>query len=521
VTTPTDAPELIELPDGSTIEGPLYGDQMPRLYVTPDRHIEPVEGCRRCGRNDHPPSGCGEYDSIEALQWSEGYGYELDPWQHWSLTNMMSTRPNGMWAAPDCLLIVSRQNGKGREALTNRVYTRLGWKTFMDIQPGDEVIGSDGKFTRVVSRSTIVAGASCYEVEFTDGAKITVSGTHLWHVRHKARSLWQNVSTEDLYTGTGTSSVGYRRPDNGRMEYNWRVRCDAVPETPEVSLPIDPYLLGYWLGDGTHKAARMTIGKEDLRWSVSRLERAGVVCTKPTFKGGESTAYDVGIQVAGAAHGEGFIAQAKALGLWGSKHIPEIYLTASVAQRKALLAGLMDSDGSITRNNATPQCEFSTSFPALADGFRRLARSLGIRVTPKWRKTARKDNCRFLFTAPFCPFELPRKAERWKPPASNRHELMSITSITPVESVPTRCIKVAAPDGVYLTGELFTPTHNTILEVRELAGLFVFHEELIIHTAHQFKTSVNHFNRLKRVLNEYPSLRRRVKRIAGSHGEVH
>lgn len=94
------------------MEGPLLGDQMPRLWVEPDRHRDLVAGCVMCALEDHP-AGCGEYSAIEALQWAEGFGYELDPWQQWCLRNMMSTKPNGMWAAPDVLLIVSRQNGKG------------------------------------------------------------------------------------------------------------------------------------------------------------------------------------------------------------------------------------------------------------------------------------------------------------------------------------------------------------------------------------------------------------------------
>lgn len=104
--------ELIELPDGSTIEGPLFGDQMPRLFVEPDRHRDLVEGCRGCAAATFP-GGCGEQEALEALQWAQGFGYELDPWQEWCLTNMMSTKPNGLWAAPDVLLIVARQNGKG------------------------------------------------------------------------------------------------------------------------------------------------------------------------------------------------------------------------------------------------------------------------------------------------------------------------------------------------------------------------------------------------------------------------
>ncbi len=497
---------------------------MPRFWTVPPRHTEPQEGCPRCGAPAYPEDmGCGDQRSSDILDWATGIGYDLDPWQRWSITQSMGVRPDGKWAAFQNGLIVNRQNGKGREALTNKVYTRLGWTTFMNVRPGDEVIGSDGKFTRVLYRSPVIADADCYEVSFSDGASVTVSGTHLWHVKNNNRTSkwktdWHDVSTEELY-----KSVGSRRPDNGRMEYNWRVRCDTVVDLPEAALPVDPYLLGYWLGDGAHEAARITCGSEDVAWTAQRLYRAGAKRSghsprdepvRAETKSG-STALDLRFRL-DAPYGDGFVQQIKKLGVYGNKRIPEIYLTASIAQRQLLLAGLMDSDGSITRNNKTPQCEFSTSFPALADGFHRLARSLGIRTTRKVRETAlngvrKKDNERFLFTAPFNPFEMPRKALRWRPPESDRHELMSITRITPVPSVPTRCIKVAAADGVYLTGELFTPTHNTILEVRELAGLFILGEKLIIHTAHEVKTNNEHFVRILEALEKNPSLSRRLK----------
>src|ERR1700722_3034579 len=94
------------------MEGPLLGSQEPRFFVEPARHREAVDGCVMCQIAEHD-AGCGEQQAIDALQWSQGFGYELDPWQKWSIENILSVLPNGLWAAPDCLLIVSRQNGKG------------------------------------------------------------------------------------------------------------------------------------------------------------------------------------------------------------------------------------------------------------------------------------------------------------------------------------------------------------------------------------------------------------------------
>lgn len=60
---------------------------------------------------------------------------------------------------------------------------------------------------------------------------------------------------------------------------------------------------------------------------------------------------------------------------------------------------------------------------------------------------------------------------------------------------------------------------NQCLEIRELAGLFVFGEKLIIHTAHEFKAAAEHFRRVRDVVTGYDELRKRVKSVTTSHGD--
>jgi hypothetical protein len=284
-------------------------------------------------------------------------------------------------------------------------------------------------------------------------------------------------------------------------------------------LPVDPYLLGYWLGDGYAKGPVITCGKADLEWVQALVSAAGAKASarEQALRG----VWDVRITLGRMR--DGFESRCRRLGVWGDKHIPEIYLTASPVQRLALLRGLMDSDGSIAITNKSPQAEFTASNPRIAEGFHRLARSLGIRVARRDRPVSlngqpHRDQARFLWTPSFNPFALPRKAERWRFPVSRRHELMSITDVRPVPSVPVRCITVVAKDGVFLLGHTFTPTHNC-LEVRELGGLFVFGEKMLIHTAHEFKAAAEHFRRVRDTITAYDELRKRVKSVTTSHGD--
>lgn len=97
------------------MEGPLIGDQRPRLFSIPERHQAIVPDCPMCeleGQDGHD-YGCGDGVAVEVLEWAEGFGYILDDWQKWCLRHMLGRHPNGLWSSSTCALIVSRQNGKG------------------------------------------------------------------------------------------------------------------------------------------------------------------------------------------------------------------------------------------------------------------------------------------------------------------------------------------------------------------------------------------------------------------------
>lgn len=454
----------------------------------------------------------------EAVALAASAGLFLDPWQELVLDHALSVQSNGKWCHTDVGVMVSRQNGKGPHKLDTPIFTDRGWITFSDIKTGDGVYGSDGRLTEVVGLSEIYRNEDCYRVSFADGSSYVVGSGHLWHVKHKSKKSFDVLNTEHL-----ASRVGGKRPDNGRMEYNWRVRCDAVVDTPEVELPIDPYLFGYWLGDGKTGVGSITVGHTDLEYVKSNVVEAGGAEIDHVSLHDHGNANQVCFHLEKRYSYNGFRSRLRSLGLYNDKRIPELYLTASIDQRKALLAGLMDSDGSIAVTNKSPQVEFTTSFPGLAEDFQRLARSLGIRVTPKVGKTSldgvrKKDRTRFLWTPSFNPFRMPRKADKWVAPESNRHELMSITSIVRVPTVPTRCIQVAAEDGVYLVGHNFTPTHNSVLEALELWALFI-NEETVGHTAHNHKTSLEHFRRMESLIRSAPELAAEVLRFSHNNND--
>jgi dUTPase len=148
----------------------------------------------------------------------------------------------------------------------------------------------------------------------------------------------------------------------------------------------------------------------------------------------------------------------------GNKHIPESYLCASIAQREALLQGLMDTDGYV---HASGRCDLTTGRERLADQVMELVASLGFRPKlARKRATLYGRDCGPRYEVQFTPdrpvFRLPRKLARQKTTRSF-DSFRTIADVRESESVPVRCIQVSSPMGLFLITRSFLATHNSSL----------------------------------------------------------
>jgi replicative DNA helicase len=156
------------------------------------------------------------------------------------------------------------------------------------------------------------------------------------------------------------------------------------------------------------------------------------------------------------------------LGVLGRKHIPRAYLRASERQRRQLLAGLLDTDGTVTSGGSV---QFAVVNPDLADDVYELIVSLGYRcgrTTKRVRgRSEATSTCYILnFSTEDDVFRLTRKARTHKErrKASGAWVMRRyITNVAPVPSVPVRCVQVDNADHLYLAGESMIPTHNSTL----------------------------------------------------------
>jgi deoxycytidine triphosphate deaminase len=338
--------------------------------------------------------------------------------------------------------IVARIEGKAL-ALDTPIPTPTGWKVMEDIQIGDLVFDQEGEPTAVIDATEVMVGRECREILFSDGTSVVCDLEHQWEVQTKydrRRGGARVLTTRDM------EHVLHA----GDHEYSFHVgRARAVRYAPKHQ-PIDPYVLGVWLGDGTSTKAEVTSVDEPI---LHELELAGYAVAPATDQAtGRYTRND------------SLSSRLRSLGLLANKHIPTAYLQGSVEQRQALLEGLMDTDGYV---DALGRCELTTVHEYLADQYFELVASLGHR--PKLAvKTARLQgvDCGPKYEIAFTPsepvFRLPRKLARQKRSGAFRHG-PGITAIRPVDSVPVRCIQVANPRGLYLATRSFLPTHNSSL----------------------------------------------------------
>lgn len=245
--------------------------------------------------------------------------------------------------------------------------------------------------------------------------------------------------------------------------YNHAIPVAAPCNYPVADLSIDPYYLGVWLGDGSSRQSHITTADADI---IRNLEALGFETRRlshPCLYG----VYD--------ANGPGkhrwqdcLTKKLRQLGVLRNKHIPAQYLMASEAQRRALLAGLLDTDGTVSR---TGTIQYTTTNPMLADGAHELACSLGYRATvTEGRAMLRGKDCGPKWTVAFTTvdrvFRLERKHQAQQARGCNfsaeRNRYRYVVDVRPVQSRPVRCIAVDSPSRLYLAGKTFIPTHNSI-----------------------------------------------------------
>ena len=349
------------------------------------------------------------------------------------------------------------------QPLTAKVLTPVGWKLMGDLAVGDTVIDPQGGWQKVEELSARTQ-AKVYRVTTSDGSVTEASAEHLWEVRRKNwRAVLQEtevVTTEQmLESGLKTSSG------------NWKF---TIP-TPQVDFeesfqPLDPYLVGALLGDGCSSDSSMTLTCVDPT-VLAEVEKTLPSGVSLRCKDDGKTWKLLGCDHTRDSTVRNLVKRGlDSIGLLGvktsDKFVPESYLRASEAQRIAVLQGLLDTDGWVTRSGA----RFCSSSYSLVLGVADLVRSLGGQAsvgtgkrnsyTYKGEKKTGRLSWTVVISTPFNPFRAESKRSRWSGASVQDTLARRIVSIEEVRVDTVQCIRVSGESQTYVTDD-FIVTHNS------------------------------------------------------------
>lgn len=352
-----------------------------------------------------------------------------------------------------------------------------------EIKVGDILWGTQGE--TVVLETHPITNETIYRVR-TQSGYIDACGDHLWKaarvrkIRHRKTfeqtgPKWEVVTTKTLVEWL-----------NDKRDVVILPRAQPI-DFSHKELPIDPYVLGLWLGMESQNRTKcyyrdfhiattsgLVIDKVEnemirhgLRPLVRKRHETGtyIVQTYQAFrrqKNHKPPCY--------------FLNALSELGLLeDNTRIPDLYKYSSIEQRIALVQGMMDQRGHVLdRNKHTSTREIYISrYPSLAADIKEVLSSLGCLCT-SYVTNAKRDVHPWHYTVfkayKFKPFQNTARGDRVGPPShrlQSRYNILKKVDVLDRKS-DMRCITVDAYDGLFCASKEYIPTHNTWLAINEL-----------------------------------------------------
>jgi hypothetical protein len=371
------------------------------------------------------------------------------------------------------IMCVTAANQLGKHNLYDELIpTTNGYKKIQDINVGDYVYSRDGKKTKVIDIPFDGYDES-YELQFSDGDKVKIGQNHLWICKGEKQRFRKNYISNNKektiipnkeygkWIVKSTKEIFEESYKNGKPRAGKKYvipYCEPV-EYLEKEL-FDPYYIGLYLGNGSDHSISFNSEDTDLsnyclkygnRYNTDKL-------TIGILKEAKEKLFDLGLYKK-ISH---------------EKFIPKEYLFGSIEQRKAILAGLLDTDA-YTNNGIT---EYTTVSEQLANDFKELVNSLGgiaqikVKEKPFYRnengeKVFCKKAYRINIWTKFNPFKSKRKSDLWKSTDRYKFEKV-IDNIKYIGPHKGRCISVSADDESYLCTKNYIVTHNSSILIRKM-----------------------------------------------------
>lgn len=361
------------------------------------------------------------------------------------------------------------ETGVGKaQPVSTLIPTPNGWRTMGDLKPGDLVFtpkGTPSKILQIFPQGK----KDIYKVTFSDGSATKCCDDHLWYTTTRYGRV--NNTRSGTVAGSVKTLKEIRqsalRLKMGNQQYwNHEIPMTVPVEYPKKDTLIDPYLLGVLLGDGglRNHVTFSTADDEILAFVKNILPKDHAINALQAKYGYSITANGKNAILAALYHYD-------LMGKYSyEKHIPSDYLVTAVPDRIALLQGLMDTDGEVTKSGKT--LLFTTTSPDLRDNMVELVQSLGgtarVKIIQKYythKGVKKKGRVAFRLTIrvpqSVIPFRLSRKKDKY----TGGERYMPVRYITKIEQCGVEeavCILIDDPEHLYLT-ENYITTHNTLV----------------------------------------------------------
>lgn len=416
----------------------------PSAFMLPDSHYDKDKADRAVAFIENLCHTKGKW---------AGQPFLLLPWQEQIVRDLFGiVKENGKRQFLTAYIEIPKKNGK-QLALDTPIPTPEGWKTMAELKVGDQVFDEEGTPCHVVAKSPVDDTEQAYELIFRDGGRIIAGERHLWDVEYThGKTREKQWTTGEIYRRTKRYRENFK--DNRSLI---RIPVNQPLHLPERNLPLDPYLYGYWLGNGSATKPEITVRDSDVEDLIPLIPYPLHNRYPQTCGGSEILVYK----------------ELKSILVknFRDKVIRPEYLRASETQRWALLQGLMDSDGCIGTRKG--QGVYVSTIFSLAESVQELLWSLGIKNAMASAPSTRygKPTGETLYQIRFTAFtdqpvsKLHRKSirrrEREKKTRSCFHYLEEIRPLA--DKVPMQCIQVDSPSHCYLAGRTMVKTHNSEL----------------------------------------------------------
>jgi phage terminase large subunit-like protein len=416
----------------------------PSAFMLPDSHYDKEKADRAVAFIENLCHTKGKW---------AGKPFLLLPWQEQIVRDLFGiVKEDGKRQFLTAYIEIPKKNGK-QLALDTPIPTPDGWKTMGTIAIGDCVFDERGKPCHVVAKSLIDDTEQAYELVFRDGGRIVAGERHLWDVEYiHGKTRAKRWTTGEIYRRTRQ----YRETFSDNRSII-RIPVNEPLHLPEANLPVDPYLYGYWLGNGCATKPEITVRDCDVDDLISFIPYPLHNRYPQTCGGSEILVYKELKNIL-VPH-------------FREKVIRPEYLRSSEHQRWELLQGLMDSDGCVS--DVKGQSIYVSTIRQLAESVQELLWTLGIKNSLTTCPSTRygEPTGEILYQIRFTAFtdqpvsKLHRKSirrqERVKQTRSCFHYLKEIRMLD--YKVKMQCIQVDSPSHCYLAGRNMVKTHNSEL----------------------------------------------------------